>query len=138
LRIKFVGGKGVPLGMYARRMIYVAVVPSSKRLIPLPPVSATCSRSAASRDPGRTSALCAHHGAARRHGQPAAVGHAMRRELDKIEAEAGARRLTFHLDETVRAAADPAPRILDVDMAVKPLCGHQEGAVVGYNPCSVR
>ena len=58
---------------------------------------------------------------------------AVRRGLDKIEAEAGARWLTGHLDETVRPLLTE-PWILDVDTTVKPLYGRQEGAVVGYNP----
>src|SRR5512144_2662549 len=58
---------------------------------------------------------------------------AVRRGLDKIEAEAGARWLSGHLDETVRPLLTE-PWILDVDTTVKPLYGHQEGAVVGYNP----
>ena len=58
---------------------------------------------------------------------------AVRRGLDKIEAEAGARWLTGHLDDTVRPLLTE-PWILDVDTTVKPLYGHQEGAVVGYNP----
>ena len=51
----------------------------------------------------------------------------MRRGLDKIEAEAGARWLTGHLDDTVRPLLTE-PWILDVDTTVKPLYGHQEGA----------
>lgn len=58
---------------------------------------------------------------------------AVRRGLDKIEAEAGARWLTGHLDDTVRPLLTE-PWILDVGTTVKPLYGHQEGAVVGYNP----
>ena len=57
---------------------------------------------------------------------------AVRRGLDKIEAEAGARWLTGHLDDTVRPLRPSLT--LDVDTTVKPLYGHQEGAVVGYNP----
>jgi hypothetical protein len=58
---------------------------------------------------------------------------AVRRGLDKIEAEAGTHWLTAHLDDTVRPLKTE-PWILDVDTTVKPLYGHQEGAVVGYNP----
>ena len=58
---------------------------------------------------------------------------AVRRGLDKIEAEAGARWLTGHFDDTVRPLLTE-PWILDVYTTVKPLYGHQEGAVVGYNP----
>jgi hypothetical protein len=58
---------------------------------------------------------------------------AVRRGLDKIEAEAGMHWLTTHLDDTVRPLKTE-PWILDVDTTVKPLYGHQEGAVVGYNP----
>ena len=57
----------------------------------------------------------------------------VRRGLDKIDADAGARWLTGHLDETVRPLLSE-PWILDVDTTVKPLYGHQEGAEIGYNP----
>ncbi len=57
----------------------------------------------------------------------------VRRGLDKIDAESGARWLTSHLDETVRPLLSE-PWVLDVDTTVKPLYDHQEGAEVGYNP----
>jgi hypothetical protein len=58
---------------------------------------------------------------------------AVRRGLDKIEEEAGERWLQGHLDYTTRPLLSE-PWILDVDTTVKPLYGHQEGAVVSYNP----
>ena len=57
----------------------------------------------------------------------------MRRALKKMpetDAEVWLRR---HLDETTLPLLG-VPWILDVDTTVKPLFGHQEGAVVGYNP----
>ena len=58
---------------------------------------------------------------------------AVRRGLMKIDAEAGAAWLQENLDYVTRPLL-PEPWILDVDTTVKPLFGHQEGAVVGYNP----
>ena len=58
---------------------------------------------------------------------------AVRRGLDKIEEMAGLTWLQGHLDYCTRPALS-VPWILDVDTTVKPLYGHQEGAVVGYNP----
>lgn len=58
---------------------------------------------------------------------------AVRRGLDKIEAAAGAAWLCGHLDDTLRPLL-AEPWILDCDTTVKSLFGHQEGAVVGYNP----
>ena len=58
---------------------------------------------------------------------------AVRRALKKMpetDAEVWLRR---HLDETTLPLLG-VPWILDVDATVKPLFGHQEGAVVGYNP----
>ena len=58
---------------------------------------------------------------------------AVRRALSRIEEWAGQRWLQEQLDYCTR----PLLRerwILDVDTTVKPLYGHQEGAVVGYNP----
>src|SRR3954471_18696255 len=58
---------------------------------------------------------------------------AVRRALKKMpetDAEVWLRR---HLDETTLPLLG-VPWILDVDTTVKPLFGHQEGAVVGYNP----
>src|SRR5690348_17210723 len=58
---------------------------------------------------------------------------AVRRALTKIEAEAGRTWLQEQLDYCTRPLLRE-PWILDVDTTVKPLYGHQEGAVVGYNP----
>ena len=58
---------------------------------------------------------------------------AVRRALRKIEAEAGRAWLQEQLDYCTRPLLRE-PWILDVDTTVKPLYGHQEGAVVGYNP----
>src|SRR5246500_5643327 len=58
---------------------------------------------------------------------------ALRRALAKIDETAGMRWLQGHLDYCVRPLLDE-PWVLDVDPTIKPLYGHQEGAVVGYNP----
>lgn len=58
---------------------------------------------------------------------------AVRRGLDKIEQAAGVAWLRDQLDYCTRPLLSE-PWILDVDTTVKPLYGHQEGAVVGYNP----
>lgn len=58
---------------------------------------------------------------------------AVRRGLRKIDPEAGAAWLRETLDYVVRPLLRE-PWILDVDTTVEPLYGHQEGAVVGYNP----
>jgi hypothetical protein len=58
---------------------------------------------------------------------------AVRRAFDKVEEGAGVRWLQEHLDYCTRPLL-AEPWILDVDTTVKPLYGHQEGAVVGYNP----
>jgi hypothetical protein len=58
---------------------------------------------------------------------------AVRRALGKIEEDAGVSWLQEHLDYCTRPLLSE-PWILDVDTTVKPLYGHQEGAVVGYNP----
>src|SRR5688572_2842137 len=50
--------------------------------------------------------------------------------MPETDAELWLRR---HLDETTLPLLG-VPWILDVDTTVKPLFGHQEGAVVGYNP----
>lgn len=57
----------------------------------------------------------------------------VRRGLKKIDEEAGAAWLQGHLDYVWRPLLRE-PWVLDVDTTVKPLYGHQEGAVVGYNP----
>ena len=58
---------------------------------------------------------------------------AVRRAFDKIEERAGMEWLQEHFDYCTRPLLSE-PWILDVDTTVKPLYGHQEGAVVGYNP----
>ena len=58
---------------------------------------------------------------------------AVRRAFAAIEEEAGANWIRAHLDHCVEPLLSE-PWILDVDTTVKPLYGHQEGAVVGYNP----
>ena len=58
---------------------------------------------------------------------------AVRRGLDKIEEDAGVGWLQGHLDYTTRPLLSES-WILDIDTTVKPLYGHQEGAVVSYNP----
>src|SRR5690242_6209656 len=58
---------------------------------------------------------------------------ALRRALAKIDERAGMQWLQAHLDYCVRPLLDE-PWVLDVDATIKPLYGHQEGAVVGYNP----
>lgn len=57
----------------------------------------------------------------------------VRRGLSAIDDEAGQRWLQKHIDESTGTLLS-APWILDVDVTVKPLYGHQEGAVLGYNP----
>src|SRR5215468_4896934 len=58
---------------------------------------------------------------------------AVRRAFDKIDQEAGLSWQQEHLDYCTRALLSE-PWILDTDTTVKPLYGHQEGAVVSYNP----
>ena len=58
---------------------------------------------------------------------------AVRRGLDKIDEETGETWLQGHFDYTTRPLLSE-PWILDIDTTVKPLYGHQEGAVVSYNP----
>jgi hypothetical protein len=58
---------------------------------------------------------------------------AVRRGLAKVDPEAGGAWLQENLDYVTRPLLRE-PWILDVDTTVKPLFGHQEGAVVGYNP----
>jgi Transposase DDE domain group 1 len=57
----------------------------------------------------------------------------VRRAFAAIEEEAGAAWLRRHLDHCLEPLLSE-PWILDIDTTVKPLYGHQEGAVVGYNP----
>jgi len=58
---------------------------------------------------------------------------AVRRGLDKIDEKAGETWLQGHFDYTSRPLLNE-PWILDIDTTVKPLYGHQQGAVVSYNP----
>ena len=58
---------------------------------------------------------------------------AVRRALSKIEEEPGIAWLREQLEYCTRPLLSE-PWILDVDTTVKPLYGHQEAAVVGYNP----
>jgi hypothetical protein len=57
----------------------------------------------------------------------------VRRFLKAIDETAGMDWLQSHLDACVQPLLS-APWILDVDVTVKPLYGHQEGGVRGYNP----
>src|SRR5271154_1632092 len=58
---------------------------------------------------------------------------AVRRAFAAIAEEAGAVWMRRHLDYCLEPLLSE-PWILDIDTTVKPLYGHQEGAVVGYNP----
>lgn len=58
---------------------------------------------------------------------------AVRRAFAAIGEDEGAAWLRRHLDYCT-APLLAEPWILDIDTTVKPLYGHQEGAVVGYNP----
>ena len=58
---------------------------------------------------------------------------AVRRAFIKLDEETGVVWLQEHL-QRVYAPLLSEPWILDVDVTVKPLYGHQEGAEVGYNP----
>src|SRR6201993_3298895 len=58
---------------------------------------------------------------------------AVRRGFGKIDAAAGGPGLHRPLNETVEPLLSE-PWVMDCDTTVKPLYGHQEGAVVGYNP----
>jgi len=57
----------------------------------------------------------------------------VRRGLSKMDEADGVAWLQRHL-ERVYAPLLSEPWILDADVTVKPLYGHQEGAVLGYNP----
>ena len=57
----------------------------------------------------------------------------VRRTFGRMDEEAGVAWLQEHLSR-VTAPLLSEPWILDVDVTVKPLYGHQEGAEVGYNP----
>ena len=56
-----------------------------------------------------------------------------RRALKRIDEDQGIQWLQEHLQACYEDLLK-TPWILDVDVTVKPLYGHQEGAVVGYNP----
>ena len=56
-----------------------------------------------------------------------------RRGLSKIDEEAGIKWIQTHLQSCYEPLLT-TPWILDVDVTVKPLYGHQEGAKKGYNP----
>ena len=58
---------------------------------------------------------------------------AIRRGFKAIDEEEGAAWLRGHLAFCVEPLL-AEPWILDVDTTIKPLYGHQEGAVLGYNP----
>lgn len=58
---------------------------------------------------------------------------ALRNALKRIPEAAGTAWLDEHLTDSVVPLLD-APWILDTDTTIKPLYGHQEGAVIGYNP----
>jgi hypothetical protein len=58
---------------------------------------------------------------------------AVRRGLKAMEEDQAACWLQTHLDYSTLPLLQ-APWILDVDTTVKPLYGHQQGAVIGYNP----
>jgi len=58
---------------------------------------------------------------------------AVRRAFAAIDEDDGAVWLRRHLDYC-SAPLLAEPWILDIDTTVKPLYGHQEGAVIGYNP----
>ena len=57
----------------------------------------------------------------------------LRRALAAMPEQAGLDWLQRHIDATVRPLLGE-PYIIDIDTTVKPLYGHQEGAVVSYNP----
>ena len=57
----------------------------------------------------------------------------VRRNLEKIDEVAGLAWLQGHLDYTTTPLLSE-PWVLDMDSTIKPLYGHQEGALVGYNP----
>ena len=57
----------------------------------------------------------------------------VRRGLERIDVADGASWLHGHLEDTVRPLLSE-PWVLDCDTTIKPLYGHQEGAVVSYNP----
>ncbi len=58
---------------------------------------------------------------------------AVRRGIGRIEESSGASWLEQHLQTAYNPLLD-IPWIMDIDTTIKPLYGHQEGALVGYNP----
>lgn len=58
---------------------------------------------------------------------------ALRNALKRIPQGEGTAWLEAHLSASVAPLLD-APWILDTDTTIKPLYGHQEGALIGYNP----
>ena len=58
---------------------------------------------------------------------------AVRRAFKAIGEDAGAQWMQHHLNYCTTPLLSE-PWVLDMDSTVKPLYGHQEGAVVGYNP----
>src|SRR5208283_1854143 len=58
---------------------------------------------------------------------------AIRRAFKAVDETEGAVWLRRHLQDCVEPLLSE-PWILDVDTTIKPLYGHQEGAVLGYNP----
>ena len=58
---------------------------------------------------------------------------ALRNALKRIPEAAGTAWLDRQLTDSVAPLVE-APWILDTDTTIKPLYGHQEGAVLGYNP----
>jgi len=56
-----------------------------------------------------------------------------RRALKKIDEEKGIQWLQQHLMSSYSPLLN-TPWILDTDVTIKPLYGHQQGAVIGYNP----
>ena len=58
---------------------------------------------------------------------------ALRNALKRIPEAEGTAWLDAHLTDSMSPLLD-APWILDTDTPVKPLYGHQEGAVISYNP----
>lgn len=58
---------------------------------------------------------------------------ALRNALKRIPEAPGTAWLDTHLIDSIAPLLD-APWILDTDTTIKPLYGHQEGALIGYNP----
>ena len=58
---------------------------------------------------------------------------ALRRALERIDAQASAARMRPSLLHSVREALD-RPWVLELDASIQPLYGRQEGAEIGYHP----